>query len=199
MRRPLITVLGAVLIGLGAWIALGGADRFVAQPVQAVATPSGFATSRPPAATRVETASPAPGVRPIPDGYRIQIPRLKIDLPIREGDVTRDVDNERTPENAAFHLPGTGIPGEGSNSYIYAHARTGMFLSLWEARVGDEIFISTPDGRALRYTVSEVYPRVPRTETKWVLPTPTERLTLQTSTGPNSEDPRFVVVAVPAN
>lgn len=194
MRGPLLTVLGGVLVGFGAWLVLAGADGSLAQPG---ATPSAFATSRPPP-TGFVTASPAPGVRPIPDGYRIQIPRLRIDLPIQEGDVARDIDNEQTPEHAAFHLPRTGIPGEGSNSYIYAHARSGMFLSLWDAKVGDEVFISTPDGRALRYTVSEVHPRVPRTETKWVLPTPAERLTLQTSTGPNSEDPRFVVVAVPA-
>jgi len=127
----------------------------------------------------------------------VQIPRLGIDLPISEGDLVRDVDQQRTPENFAFHYPGTSIPGRGSNTYLYAHARVGMFLSLWNARPGDEIYVSTPDLRALRYVVTEVHPRVAVTETSWVLPTIDERLTLQTSTGPNPGDPRFVVVAVP--
>jgi len=46
--------------------------------------------------------------------------------------------------------------------------------------------------------VAEVHPRVPPEDTSWILPTSSERLTLQTSTGPNRDDPRFVVVAVPA-
>ena len=97
-----------------------------------------------------------------------------------------------------MHLPGSAIPGDGSNTYIYAHARPGMFLSLWNAREGDEVLIVTPDGRALHYVVSEVHPRVDPNDVSWVARTPAERLTLQTSTGPNPNDPRFVVVAVPA-
>lgn len=135
---------------------------------------------------------------PIPLGYRLQIPRLSIDLPIAEGDIVRDIDQQRTPEGYAFHLTGTAIPGEGSNSYFYAHARVGMFLTLWNAKLGDEIFISTPDLRLLKYVVSEVNPKVPPTDTSVAQPTATERLTLQTSTGPRPDDPRFVVVAVPA-
>ncbi|HEV2010583.1 MAG TPA: sortase [Candidatus Limnocylindria bacterium] len=128
----------------------------------------------------------------------MQIPRLRIDLPIAEGDLTRDIDQQQTPVGFAFHLPGTSIPGLGSNTYLYAHARTGMFLTLWNAKVGDEVFISTPDLRALKYVVTEVHPRVAPDDVSWVQPTQGERLTLQTSTGPNPPDPRFVVVAVPA-
>lgn len=202
MRGRLLTVVAVGLIVLGSWIALGGADALVAQRAPApTTTPAGFATSRPPTSTYgPSSASPtAKAVRAIPAGYRVKVPRLGIDLPILEGDVTRDTVVQQTPEDAAFHLPGTAIPGDGSNSYVYAHARSGMFLSLWDAKVGDEVLVTTPDGRSLRYVVSEVHPRIPPNETKWVLPTPTERLTLQTSTGPNPEDPRFVVVAIPAS
>ena len=137
-------------------------------------------------------------VRPIPDGYRIRLPRLGIDLPIAEGDVDRDVVVQQTPENFAFHFPGTAIPGTFGNSYIYAHARRGMFLSLWNARVGDEVTITTPSGGELKFVVTEVHPRVPPADTSWIQPAGDERLTLQTSTGPNRDDPRFVVVAAPA-
>ena len=147
-----------------------------------------------PTATAIASATPLP---PIPPGYRVQIPRLAIDLAILEGDIARDTVQLQTPENYAFHLPGTGIPGSGVNSYLYAHARRGMFLSLWNAQVGDVVWISTPDGRALRYVVSEVHPRVPPDDVSMATASVPERLTLQTSTGPNPGDPRFVVVAVP--
>jgi sortase (surface protein transpeptidase) len=164
------------------------------------AGPPSPAASRsvPPTAIATVAASPsATPLPPIPLGYRIQMPRLSIDLAILEGDVERDVVQLKTPENFAFHLPGTGVPGSGMNSYIYAHARIGMFINLWNARVGDEVFISTPDGRVMRYLVSEVHPRVPPDEVQWVAPTPPDRLTLQTSTGPNPSDARFIVVALP--
>jgi hypothetical protein len=155
------------------------------------ATPTGSVTAGP---TPPASATPA---RPIPPGYRIQMPRLAIDLEIREGDIERDTVQQRTPEHYAFHLPGTAIPGTGANSYIYAHARTGMFLALWNTRIGDVVLIQTPDGRSLRFVVSEIHPRVPPTDVEWAEPTPPDRLTLQTSTGPNPGDPRFVVVALP--
>jgi sortase (surface protein transpeptidase) len=142
------------------------------------------------------TPSPTP-TPPIPPGYRVRIQRLAIDLPIAEGDVERDTVRQDTPENFAFHLPGSAIPGDGSNSYIYAHARTGMFLRLWDAREGDEVAIITPEGRELRYVVREVHPLVDPRDITWAQRTSTERLTLQTSTGPNPGDPRFVVVALP--
>lgn len=165
--------------------------RGTLEPRSASATPPISPTSTSVASGALTT------LPPIPSGYRVQIPRLGIDLPILEGDLDRDVTQLRTPENFAFHLPGTGIPGSGINSYIYAHARRGMFIALWNARVGDEVWISTPDGRALRYVVSEVHPRVPPDEVEWAAPTAPDRLTLQTSTGPDQRDPRFIVVAQP--
>ena len=145
------------------------------------------------------TPSPTATPRPtIPPGYRIKSQRLAIDLPIAEGDIERDTMLQQTPDNFAFHFPGTAVPGGRGNSYIYAHARRGMFLTLWSAREGDEVVIATPDGRELRYLVSEVHPRVEPSDVSWAAPTATERLTLQTSTGPNPADPRFVVIALPA-
>lgn len=162
----------------------------------AVSPGPSLATSAPP--TPGVTITPTPGApSPIPDGYRVKMARLGIDLPIREGVVQRDIEQQQTPEDFAFHLPGTALPGEVGNSYLYAHARRGMFLSLWDAKVGDLVEITTPDGRSLRYEVSEVRPRVAPTDVSVAQPTADERLTLQTSTGPSPEDPRFVVIARP--
>ena len=170
----------------------------------AVSPSPSLATSAPP--TPGITITPTPGITitptpgapsPIPDGYRVRVPRLGIDLPIREGIVQRDVEQQQTPEDFAFHLPGTALPGETGNSYLYAHARRGMFLSLWDAKVGDLVEITTPGGRSLQYEVSEVRPRVAPTDVSVAQPTTDERLTLQTSTGPSPDDPRFVVITRP--
>ena len=161
--------------------------------VTASPLPSPTSLTNDPRATPSATPTPA-----IPPGYRIKIARLVIDLPIAEGDIERDTVRQETPNNFAFHLPGTALPGDRGNTYIYAHARTGMFLSLWNARVGDEVVIVAPDGRERGYVVREVHPRVEPTDVSWAQPTTTERLTLQTSTGPNPGDPRFVVIAMPA-
>ena len=155
-------------------------------------------TSPAPSSTGTPTDPTATGVPAIAPGYRIKIPRLAIDLPLAEGDIERDAERQQTPESFAFHLPGSALPGESGNAYFYAHARRGMFLALWDARVGDEVVVATPDGRELHYVVSEVHPRVDPTDVSWAGPTSSGRLTLQTSTGPNPGDPRFVVIALPS-
>ena len=190
------SVAGIASLLLGAALLFGAVGRPAAAPSPAaLASPTASVVGATSAgSTAAPSATPLP---PIPPGYRVQIPRLAIDLAILEGDIARDTVQLQTPENYAFHLPGTGIPGSGVNSYLYAHARRGMFLSLWNAQVGDVVWISTPDGRALRYVVSEVHPRVPPDDVSMATASVPERLTLQTSTGPNPGDPRFVVVAVP--
>ncbi len=186
MSRLLATV-GAVVFAVELSLAFAAPALGSAIPWTSHPTATSSASGRP-------TATPLPA---IPLGYRIQIPRLGIDLEILEGDIARDAIQLRTPESYAFHLPGTAIPGRGANTYLYAHARPGMFIALWNARAGDEIWISTPDGRALRYLVSEIHPRVTPDDVSWAAPSPPERITLQTSTGPNAADPRFLVVALP--
>lgn len=191
--------MSRVLAALGlASLALGLVLVF-ASPA-AVPAPA-RSTSGAPAAAASAAAGASPSAaayRPIPSGYRIQIPRLGIDLAILEGDVERDTVQQETPESYAFHLPGTAVPGTAGNAYIYAHARRGMFITLWDVAIGDEVRIGTPDGRTLRYVVSEIHPRVPPGEVVWAAPDGPERLTLQTSTGPGPGDPRFVVVARPS-
>jgi LPXTG-site transpeptidase (sortase) family protein len=185
----------ALCLGLVLIIGVGPAASPAAilpSPIAVETTPP---TSSPTASlSTTPDATPTP---PIPAGYRVKIPRLGIDLPIAEGDLERDSVRQETPEGYAFHYPRTAIPGEGGNAYLYAHARRGMFLALWNARKGDTVWIVTPDGRELRYVVSEVHPRVEPTDISWLAPASRERLTLQTSTGPHPADPRFVVVAVP--
>lgn len=195
-----ITAAGIAALLIGAVLLLASLGPSPAPAALFPDSPTPVASRVAPSVSTTAAPSAQPSASafpPIPPGYRIQIPALSIDLGILEGDIERDSVQAQTPENYAFHLPGTAIPGTGANSYLYAHARRGMFLSLWNAKIGDVVLISTPDGRTLRYVVSEVHPRVPPDDVSLAAPSPPERLTLQTSTGPNQSDPRFVVVALP--
>lgn len=200
MPRSFTVLAGVLLLAVGIALVAGtGLPRAGSVAPIALPSPSATATPAPTASagSTIVSPTPAPTIGPIPDGYRIELPRLGINLPIAEGDVERDVVIQKTPENFAFHFPGTAIPGTVGNSYLYAHARTGMFLSLWNARIGDQVSITTPAGVELKFVVTEVHPRVPPADTSWLQPSADERLTLQTSTGPNRDDPRFVVIAAP--
>ena len=122
---------------------------------------------------------------------RIRIDRLGINLAIIEGD---GID---APIGKAAHFPSSGWPGGGTNIYIYGHARTGMFLPLWDARKGDVIILDLVDGTSRTYVVTQVLPKVPWDAVQYLDPTPTEQLTLQTSTSYYATAPRFIVIAVP--
>lgn len=196
-KRTLPVIAGLGLILAGALLVAGIGPSSGARP-PAVAQGSYSAPPPPPTTSVPVPAATRDPRAPIPLGYRIQIPRLAIDLPIAEGDIARDIEQQKTPERFAFHLPGTAIPGEVGNTYLYAHARTGMFLTLWNAKPGDEVLISTPDLKVLRYVIVETHPQVSPDDVSWVQPTASERLTLQTSTGPNPTDPRYVAIAVPS-
>ncbi len=198
MCAPPIAETGAratFLDGGGAALSSGQSDAAADPASSAGPTP---ATSQPTAAPAGTTAPPdRTAAVSLSIGYRIRIARLGIDLPIAEGDIKRDTIDQRTPEGYAFHLPGTSLPGHAGNTYLYAHARVGMFLSLWNARAGDEVVVTAPGGIILVYVVREVRSRVAPADVSVADNTADERLTLQTSTGPSPQDPRFVVIAFP--
>jgi len=187
-----ISVASAAVVITAADAPHPGAAR--PQPASLAPAPSSTAS---PSTAAPATELPAATAGPIPDGYRVRIARLGIDLAVREGDVARDITQQATPEGYAFHLPGTAIPGQNGNTFLYAHARVGMFLALWAARAGDLVVIDDPTGAELVYVIRDVLPRVTPTDLSSTWPTTREQLTLQTSTGPSPSDPRFVVLAFP--
>ena len=158
------------------------------------------------AVSPVASSVPASGARPVValEGLRITVPRLGIDLPLDVGDIGRDVPRPgysgSTPEGVALLFPGTSVPGTGGNSYIYAHARVGMFLSLWGARIDDVVVLLGADRSVIRtYKIALVVPRVDPADGHWLEAGGRERLTLRTSTGPRPADPRFIAVAYPVD
>jgi hypothetical protein len=129
---------------------------------------------------------------------RVVIRRFNIDLPVML----------QTPEyggyvlcDVALYLPSLHQPGEGKATYIYAHARVGMFLPLLTASqrndgakmLGMTVEVYTSDNWLFLYTVTEV--RRHTLSLDDAINTNTERLFLQTSEGPNGTIPKLQVVA----
>ncbi len=216
LPRAVLVPLAVLILGAGGLLlangdgSLGHAGQATPGPTEATAPTPGFsnldlipvptgAGPTKPGATAGPGATPpttlSPTVTPAEAGIRatrITIAWLGIDLAIVEGD---GVD---APIGKAAHYPSSAWPGGGSNIYIYAHAQTGMFLTLWNAKVGDAITLDLVDGTSRTYVVTHVLPKVAWDALEYLSPTPAEQLTLQTSTSYFATAPRFVVIAVPA-
>ncbi|CAN5485563.1 hypothetical protein BH24CHL9_BH24CHL9_00530 [soil metagenome] len=150
-------------------------DDHVEQPYDALLMPRAL-----PALSQPPDGLPVTGVR---------LERLGIDLPVVEGD------GFTAPEGAAAHYPGTAWPGEGSNTYLYAHAREGLFLELWQVRTGETVEVDLADGAVAEYRVREIRPVVSWDAVELLAETSDEILTLQTCLTYEDTAPRFVVIA----
>ena len=143
-------------------------------------------------------APPEPTFPPDRVATRIVVRRLDIDLPVM---LQTDKYGDFPLCDVALYIPSLGQPGEGRATYIYAHAREGMFLPFLTASMkndgrrmlGMTVEVYTSDSWLFLYTITEV-----RRHTKTLddaINTDFERLFLQTSEGPNNSYPKLQVVA----
>ena len=103
--------------------------------------------------------------------------------------------------SAAGATPRPRQPGQGGPTYIYAHARTGMFLPLLTrsrisngaAMIGMTVHVYTGDGVLFTYRIDRVYRHT--TSLDGVTARHGERLWLQTSEGPHGTIPKLQVTA----
>ena len=106
--------------------------------------------------------------------------------------------------NVAMYLTMANQPPERGITFIYAHARTGMFLPLLTAStvdngaslIGRMVYVYTSDYRRYPYRIVAV--RRHQTSLGRVLELTTRQLWLQTSEGPSATSTKLVVVATPA-
>lgn len=161
-----------------------------------------------PAQPAVEPALVAPA-KPAGSGTpvvatRVVIPVLGIDLPIVSGDLKIQGNPPRYPLcDVAEYLTSFKQPGEGGTTYLFAHARQGMFLPLLQGSLRD-------DGTAMRGALVEVYTNGPNTYVYQIsevkrhavdlslardIKPGEERLILQTSEGPSGTVPKLQVAA----
>jgi hypothetical protein len=126
---------------------------------------------------------------------RVVVSGLGIDLPVIRG-------NSSYPKcGVAMYLPAVAQPREPGITFLYAHARRGMFLPLltrWKADrgaslIGKVVKVFTNDSYVTYYKINKV--RVTSTPMTGVTTLSRERLWLQTSTGPNTSYPKLIVEA----
>ena len=129
---------------------------------------------------------------------RIVVRRMGIDLPV----MFQTAEYGGFPLcDVAMYFKELGQPGEGRATYIYAHARDGMFLPLLEASqrndgarmLGMTVEVYTSDSWLYVYTVTEVRRHARNIDD--AVDATTEQLWLQTSEGPIGHVPKLQVVA----
>lgn len=194
-------LLARLLLASGMALSLGavvGIATTRSQPSERLlhADPHASAAPGDPASMLSTISSYAAGVpeQPAPvqvhRGLWIEVPSLKIGLPIREGDGGNQI-----PQWVALHYPGTAAPGAPGNSYLYAHGLWGMFGGLLFARPGDEVDLHDYTAGTVRAMhVSRVVGRTRWNDTSWIHQrTSAPTLTLQTCIDLDVHGDRFVV------
>jgi hypothetical protein len=192
----LLTAFGVVLLGNG----------LLAYTTAVEAPPSPRALASYVPLPTIDTSISLPGGTFVADpsfppdrvATRVVVRRLSIDLPV----MLQTDDYGIYPLcDVALYQPLLGQPGQGRATYIYAHARKGMFLPLLTASrvdngrslLGVAVEVYTSDNWRFLYEITEVRRHV--LDINDALHTTTERLWLQTSEGPAGTVPKLQVVA----
>ena len=129
---------------------------------------------------------------------RIVIRRLDIDLPIV---LQTDYNPDYPVCDVAMYFPPMKQPGQGGATYIYAHARVGMFWNLLveskknngHRMLGMTVEVYTSDSWRYVYTITEV--RRHTTSLEDAFNATVEQVWMQTSEGPEGTIPKLQVVA----
>lgn len=213
-RGILADLLGltpALVVGAGVFLIAAGLFNYL-QPAEVDPTPS-------PSIVAALTAGPSPTIATSgsvsPSGSaqtaggiatRVVVRALNIDLP-----VVNSPQNEQFPLcNAAEYMTLDKVfayPGLPQATYLYAHARTGMFLPLLtysqrnngQAMIGMSVEVYTADDQLHVYEITDVIRGVPPTYSALDRPlgAKTDELWLQTSEGPKENSTKLQVLAMP--
>lgn len=130
---------------------------------------------------------------------RIVVAGLHIDLPVIYGRPGYPVCN------VAMYLSNFVNPGQTGSTYIYAHARTGMFLPMLNqskinngaAMIGMEVRVYTKDKKLHVYRIFKVKRHTTDFSLATNLKAGEHRLIMQTSEGPHGTIPKLQVAARP--
>ena len=209
--RIRIRVLPALLTALGV-AGLAGGVLSLTTPVTADPLPSASPTaaaSVEPTSTPLITFPPfptdaVPSASPTPPAdrvaTRVRVAALDIDLPVVKPPGGADA---YPLCDVAMYIQELGQPGQGRATYLYAHARTGMFLPILEASLvqngksmlGMVVEVWTSDDQRFLYEITEV--RRHQLDLDDALNATGEELWLQTSEGPKGTPGKTQVIALP--
>jgi hypothetical protein len=166
-------------------------------------TASPSATAKP-SAKPTAKPTPKPTATPRTTGSRVAtrvvIPALDIDLPVVKppgGSTTYPLCN------VAMYIQTLSQPGYGGATYLYAHARVGMFLPLLDqskisngkGMLGMLVQVYTSDNQYFIYQISEV--RRHQLTLADAIAAKDQELWLQTSEGPRGTPGKLQVIATP--
>jgi hypothetical protein len=190
-----VTLLAAGLLSYTEPVDAGPGATPSATPIAIVPTPvptpSPLITLPP-----IASATPAtPTASALPEGVatRIRIAALDIDMPVIEGPPGYP------PCDVAMYLKELAQPGQGKATYLYGHAREGMFLPLLETRGPDQrgLVVEVWTSDDLRYLYEIVEVRRDQTTLDDALAAESEELWMQTSEGPRGTVGKTQVIALP--
>jgi sortase A len=164
VRRAFLTI--GLIIGL---VVAAGVFmwKYTSRPVP----PPPAAPPAPPVAVAPKPPAPIPTYRPGDRIGEIAIPRLKVAVPVFEGD------DDAILDRGAGHVPHTALPGAPGNICIAAH-RDKFFRALRFIKPNDEIVLDTKQGE-MRFVVNSTSIVKP-TDIQVLLPAPHRDLTLVT-------------------
>lgn len=194
----LLTASGVTLLAAGL---LSYTQPVTAEPAptppRATASPSAAPTPTPLITLPPLASAPPPSATPTADpdrvATRVRIAALDIDMPVIKGPAGYPYCD------VAMYLKELRQPGQGGATYLYAHARTGMFLPLLETsekkQLGMVVEVWTSDDFRFLYEIVDV--RRNQTSLDDPLSAESEELWLQTSEGPRGTVGKTQVVALP--
>lgn len=174
----------------------------------ALPSPSPATTASPgPEASATATVGPSSEASPasVAVATRVVIPSLEIDLPIVSGDIAvpNQGPNHYPPCDVALYHTAFAQPGEDGTTYLYAHARDGMFLPLLtgsEQRngaglLGSLVEVYTDDDQRYIYAITQVKRHATDFSLAEDVPPGVSQLVLQTSEGPRGTVPKLQILA----
>jgi hypothetical protein len=196
----ILTATGIALTtaGLLSYIGPGQVDGQASEApsfATATSTPSTSLITFPPIQTGSPTVTATPSSPPASRvSTRVLVPALDIDLPI-----------VKPPSgfpycNVAMYLAIFSQPGLPGATYLFAHARAGMFLPLLthennDSMIGMTVWVYTSDDQVFLYRIFRVRTGYPASASLRDLPVKDGQLWLQTSEGPYSSSTKLQVVA----
>lgn len=197
-----LTAIGVMLVAAGLLSYTGPVGARVPPSDAPAFSPSAVPPTQSPSAPSGSPASASPSASAPTDrvATRVVVPTLRIDLPVVR---PTGGPNAYPLCNVAMYLEHDllGQPGEGRATYLYAHARTGMFLPILDAsRIDDGaamkgmlVQVYTSDDLLFLYEVTEV--RRHQTTLDGALGATADELWLQTSEGPRGTPGKTQVIA----
>ena len=204
----LLTALGVVLVTAGLLsygnpATTGAASTPTPAAVVGSPSPEASGSTDPPSVAPSGGPSVSPGASATPAGgavtTRVVVPALQIDLPVVKAPGGYPYCNV-----AMYFGPPMGQPGEGRATYLFAHARDGMFGPIYQIAtvqgapqkmVGMIVQVYTSDNKLYLYEVTDVM--VHQLTLDAAAAATTEQLWLQTSEGPRGTPGKTQLLAKP--